>query len=267
MTGEFRQIILDGISTVTNMGEIMVQQLDLEDLSFLKRIEDVLPKNVKLTIDYEVTDDTESFDVKDIDEFTDYIEEEEAVILENGAAISSYYSLFGKCFMRSDYDAVVRIFDDSDMKKPHMKDEYNMSIECGVVPFTYERIDDFGERSQEDLKRYPDMYHGWNYSVMTEMTYESLGFKNSKKRPGIGINFPYDDADCLFRLDADGMLWSQSYCSKEWFMWHEIDEKEFIKIHNIAQKQKELREKSKNKKNKKLRKDEQRSRRVDSKKN
>lgn len=251
MTSEFRQIILDGISTVTNMGECTVQQLDLEDLSFLKRIEDVLPKNVKLTIDYEVTDDTESFDAKDIDEFTDYIEEEEAVILENGAPVSSYTALFGKCFMRSDCGAVIRIFDDADMQKSRMKEEYEMSTGSGVIPFTYERIDDFGEHSPEERKLYPDMYHGWNYSVMTEMTYESLGFKDGSRRPGTGINFPFDDADCLFRLDADGILWSQSNCVKEWFMWHELDSREYGKIRAEAQRQKEERENNKHKKNKK----------------
>ena len=247
MTGQYRQIILDGISSVTDMGERMVQELDLEDLSFLKRIEDVLPKNVKLTIDYDVTEDVESFDVKDDDEFTDYIDEEEVVILENGADIRDYSALFDKYFIRSDFDAVIHIYDDSDMKRRGMIEEYEMSIESGVVPFTYERIDDYGEHSPEDLKRYPDMYHGWNYSVITESTYSSLGFKDSAKRPGIGINFPYDDADCLFRLDADGVLWSHSYCSKEWFMWQELDSKEYMRIRAIAQKQKEARDKTKKK--------------------
>ena len=247
MTGQYRQIILDGISAVTDMGEMMVQDLDLEDLSFLKRIEDVLPKNVKLTIDYDISEDDESFDVKDVDEFTDYIDEEEAVILENGAEIHEYQSLFGKYFMRSDYDAVIHVYDDTDMKRRGLTEEYELSVETGVIPFTYERIDDYGERSPEDLKQFPDMYHGWNYSVITEGTYSSLGFKDSSKRPGVGINFPYDDADCLFRLDADGILWSQSYCNKEWFMWHELDEKEYMRIRAIAQKQKDTRDKNKKK--------------------
>lgn len=253
MTGQYRQLIIDGISSITDMGELMVQDLDLENLSLLKRIEDVLPKNVKLTIDYDVTEDDESFDVKEDDEFTDYIGEEEAVILENGADVGEYTKLFGKFYVRSDFDAVIHILDDKDMKRRGLTEEYEMSVQSGVLPFTYERIDDYGERSAEDLENFPDMYHDWNYSVITEGTYSSLGFKDSSKRPGIGINFPYDDADCLFRLDADGVLWSQSYCNKEWFMWHEFNEKEYMRIRAIAQRQKEERDKNK-KKTKKSRK-------------
>ena len=204
--------------------DMNIQQLELDEISILKAIEFALPKNVFLTIDYNIDEDDDSEEVilKPDSELSDYMHEEEAVIKENGADQKEYSYLFGKCFMKDDGTKAVRIIEEC-----HRKDEDHL-IESicqsnDPMPFIYEQVELFYHSNDE-------YEEGWNFG-------EGFAYKalfNEKNLPGVDVNVPVECGD-YFRLDADGQLWTENEELQEWHIWEEISPKKYDKLHAEAE--------------------------------
>ena len=63
--------------------EQLIQHLSLDEISIIKEIEDLLPMNTFISIDYEIKEDDEEAIIKDDSELADFITEEEAAIRAN----------------------------------------------------------------------------------------------------------------------------------------------------------------------------------------
>ena len=215
----------------------------MDELSILKTIECILPKNVFLTIDYNIKKDDETDELKADSELSDYIEEESAVIKENGAIQRIYSELYNKCYIKDDGSAAIMILsdclknDDNDcIKNLHNPDSNS------PLPFLYERLD-FSDYTEKNIQR------GWNFG--NSFGYKTI-FKEKNVIQGIEVNIPIPTQD-YFYLAADMNLWSENKELIEWNRWLPISFKKYYKFRTDAEKNLAIRLEKKNKNKEKKR--------------
>lgn len=201
--------------------ELRIQDLELDDLSILKSLELVLPKNVSLTIDYTI-DETYDPGLREDTELADFIREEAAVIKENGAEQSEYSYLFGKCFIKDDGHTAVRIVGDCKRKDTGgcIEAIHNTNE---PMPFVYEKLEYYARQNDEYDK-------GWNFG--TTWAYEALFDEPSL--PGVDVNVPVECEE-LFRLDAEGCLWTENEECVEWHYWAPLEPAKYDKLRADAE--------------------------------
>lgn len=204
-----------------------VRELSLDEISMLKTIEDFLPKNVFLTIDYlgnfRKREDGE-IDTLNESEISDYIREEEAVIVENGASQHQYETLFGKCFIKDDGSEAIRVIGDCKKKDDEgIIDGFRNSED--PLPFLFEMIE--GVSDDDDDERNA----GWNFRE--PFAYNEL-FGEDSGIPGLDVNVPVD-YEQYFRLDAEGQLWSNVDEDLDWHKWIQITASQYDECRTEAE--------------------------------
>lgn len=205
-----------------------IEELSLDELSILKDIEGVLPKNVFFTVDYEVEDSDDDEDdellldpVKSESELADYIRDEEVYITENGVSHQGEYTtLFGRCFVRNDERLAVRVLGECVRRDKHNIID-SLTDSNMPLPFLY-----------EELFCVDGVGNDWRYA--SSATYKEL-FEDDNVPAGLNVNVPADIEE-LFYLDADGGLWSNIEEFPEWHSWKEISPQQYEKMRRAAEK-------------------------------
>ena len=222
--------------------EQLIQHLSLDEISIIKEIEDLLPMNTFISIDYEIKENDEEAIIKDDSELADFITEEEAAITENGARHSDYEKPAGRPFVRADgmeavvFGAIVEREDEEGII------EELSSVDVTPAPVFYQLV----EFHDEDDGICPV---GWNFS-------DSWSFNklfDQKEERGFEVNVPIE-FERRFYLDNDGDVWTNIDEMKRWYSWYEISQDAWKHIKDAAEENLKIRkEREKEKKKSKRR--------------
>lgn len=194
--------------------EQCIQDLSLDDLSELKKIELFLPKNVFLTVDYDIDDEDDEFAVKDDSEMADFITEAEET-MKNSADKKDYESLFGRYFLKIDGQKAVHILNWP--KKDSEEKKFKELIKAGHHPFIYEVV----EYNPFEDTRYGQKV-GWHFPYLSY--YENVFNEDDPALVSrYEVNLPVQEG-CELYYDADeNVLWEGENDWTDWERYEEID--------------------------------------------
>ena len=255
--------------------EQYIQELSLDELSELKKIELFLPRNVFLTIDYDDEDedeDEEEYTTKEDTELADFITDAEDM-MKNSADKKDYESLFGRYFLRTDDRKAILadfISDAEDMMKNSADkkdyeslfgryflrtddrkaihilkwpktnpDEYKFSelIKAGHHPFIYEVV----EYNPVEDTRYNQKV-GWHYPYLS--FYETIFHEDNPALVSrYEVNLPVDEGTELYYDASENVLWEGENDWTDWDRYEEIDAVLFEEFITEAEKYKKEDEK------------------------
>lgn len=217
--------------------EQYIQELSLDELSELKKIELFLPRNVFLTIDYDdenEDEDEEEYATKEDTELADFITDAEDM-MKNSADKKDYESLFGRYFLRTDDRKAIHI-----LKWPKTNpDEYKFSelIKAGHHPFIYEVV----EYNPVEDTRYNQKV-GWHYPYLS--FYETIFHEDNPALVSrYEVNLPVDEGTELYYDASDNVLWEGENDWTDWDRYEEIDAVLFEEFVTEAEKYKKEDEK------------------------